>query len=48
MDVQFLKEDNQTLENTTEMINQFSSHVKQPKVEKSLSVEDFMRISKVE
>lgn len=48
MDVQLLKEDNQTLEDTVEMINQFSSHIKQIKVEKSLAMGDFTRISKVE
>lgn len=36
------------MEGTAEMIDQFSSHIKQIKVEKSLAVEDFMRISKVE
>lgn len=48
VDVQLLKEDSQTLEDTTEMINQFSSHIKQIKVEKSIVVEDFTNISKVE
>lgn len=48
VDVQLLKEDNKTLEDTTEMINQFSSHIKQIKVEKSLAVDDFTRVSKVE
>ncbi|XP_059064237.1 uncharacterized protein LOC131856454 [Cryptomeria japonica] len=48
VDVQLLKEDSETLEDTTEMINQFGSHIKQIKMEKSLSMEDFTKISKVE
>lgn len=48
LDVQLLKEDGETLEDTTEMINQFSNHIRQIKMEKYLSVEDFIGISKVE
>lgn len=48
VDVRLLKEDGQTLEDTIEMVNQFSSHIKEIKVEKSLAMEDFTKIAKVE